>query len=167
MLVVCLIVFNATFDNISAISWRSLKLVRETGDQEKTTDLSQVTDKLDHIMFYISPWSRFEPTKSGVIGTDFIGSCKSNFHTITATCVLLYLDIREQPFNLKGLIWFYPKKIFWFPMLLKKIFWFWWRKIKKSDSEFLSYNLMLNSGKKFRALCDKENKYSNSCVVRK
>ena len=34
-------------------------------------------------------------------------------------------------------------------MLLKKIFWFWWRK-KKSDSEFLSYNLMLNSGKKLR-----------------
>ena len=25
---------------------------------------------------------------------------------------------------------------------------------------------MLNSGKKFRALCDKKNKYSNSCVVR-
>jgi hypothetical protein len=38
---------------------------------------------------------------------------------------------------------------------------------KKSDSEFLSYNLMLNSGKKFRALRDKKNKYSNSCVVRK
>jgi hypothetical protein len=36
---------------------------------------------------------------------------------------------------------------------------------KKSDSEFLSYNLMLNSGKKFRALCNIKNKYSNSCVV--
>ena len=23
---------------------------------------------------------------------------------------------------------FFSKKIFWFPMLLKKIFWFWWRK---------------------------------------
>jgi hypothetical protein len=52
-------------------------------------------------------------------------------------------------------------------MLLKKMFWFWWRKKKKFDSEFLSYNLMLNSGKKIRALCDKRNKYSNSCVVRK
>ena len=38
---------------------------------------------------------------------------------------------------------------------------------KKSDSEFLSYNLMLNSGKKICALPDKKNKYSNSCVVRK
>ena len=26
---------------------------------------------------------------------------------------------------------------------------------------------MLNSGKKFRTLCDKKNKYSNSCVVQK
>jgi hypothetical protein len=50
-------------------------------------------------------------------------------------------------------------------MLLKKIFWFWWRK-KKSDSEFLWYNLMLYYGKKFRALRDKK-KYSNSRVVRK
>jgi hypothetical protein len=32
-------------------------------------------------------------------------------------------------------------------MLLKKIFRFWWRKKKKSGSEFLPYNLMLNSGK--------------------
>jgi hypothetical protein len=38
---------------------------------------------------------------------------------------------------------------------------------KKSDSEFLSYNLMLISGKKNRALRDKQNKYSNSRVVRK
>ena len=37
---------------------------------------------------------------------------------------------------------------------------------KKSNSEFLSYNLMLNSGKKIRALRDKK-KYSNSRVVRK
>jgi hypothetical protein len=36
-------VFNATFNNISAISWRSVLLKEET-------DLSQVTDKLYHIM---------------------------------------------------------------------------------------------------------------------
>ena len=41
-------------------------------------------------------------------------------------------------------------------MMLKKIFWFWWRKKKKFDSEFLSYNIMLNSGKKIRALRDKK-----------
>ena len=30
-------------------------------------------------------WSRFELTTSMVIGTDCIGSCKFNYHTITAT----------------------------------------------------------------------------------
>jgi hypothetical protein len=39
-------VFNATFNNISAISWRSDLMV------EETIDLSQVTDKLYHIMLY-------------------------------------------------------------------------------------------------------------------
>jgi hypothetical protein len=34
--------------------------------------------------FYTSPWSRFELATSVVIGTDCIGSCKSNYHTITA-----------------------------------------------------------------------------------
>ena len=51
-------------------------------------------------------------------------------------------------------------------MLLKKYYDFGGGK-KKSDSEFLSYNLMLNSGNKIRALRDKKNKHSNSCVVRK
>ena len=37
-------------------------------------------------------------------------------------------------------------------------------KKKKSDSEFLSYNLMLNCGKKIRTLYDKKI-YSNSCGV--
>jgi hypothetical protein len=54
-------------------------------DREKTTDLAQVTDKLYYLMLYISPCSRFELTTSVVIGTDCIGSCKSNYHTITAT----------------------------------------------------------------------------------
>jgi hypothetical protein len=43
---VCLMVFNATFNNISVISWRSVLLVEETGGPGKTTDLSQFTDKL-------------------------------------------------------------------------------------------------------------------------
>jgi hypothetical protein len=41
-------VFNATFNNISVILWRSFVLVEETDNTEKTTDLSQVTDKFYH-----------------------------------------------------------------------------------------------------------------------
>jgi hypothetical protein len=39
-------VFNATFNNISVISWWSVLLAK------KTTDLSLVTDELYHIMLY-------------------------------------------------------------------------------------------------------------------
>jgi len=41
---------NATFNNISAISWRSVLLWRKPEYPEKTTDLSKVTDKLYYIM---------------------------------------------------------------------------------------------------------------------
>jgi hypothetical protein len=54
-----------------------------------------------HIKLYMwtSLCSRFELTTSVVIGTDCIGSCKCNYHTITATtvslrhwCSILYVD---------------------------------------------------------------------------
>ena len=46
------------------------------------------SDKLDHIMLYTSPRLRFGITTSEAIGTDCIGSCKSNYHTITAMTAL-------------------------------------------------------------------------------
>ena len=46
------IVFNATFNNISVISWWSIYWWRKPECPGKSTDLPQVADKLDYIMLY-------------------------------------------------------------------------------------------------------------------
>ena len=45
-------VFNATFNNISVILWQSLLLVEEIGVPGENPVLLQVTDKFYHIMLY-------------------------------------------------------------------------------------------------------------------
>ena len=67
----------------------------------KTTNLSQVTDKLDHIMLYQVNlvWVGFELTTLVINITDWIGSYKSNYHTITATAAPNYTRILYTLFN--------------------------------------------------------------------
>ena len=67
--------------------------------QEKTTDLSQVTDKFQHIMLYLeytSPLAGFGLTIFVVIGIDCTCSYKSNYHTITTTTVL-FISPGQRP----------------------------------------------------------------------
>jgi len=82
-------VFNATFNNISIISWRSVLLVEETGVPGEThrtaashwqTLSHKVVSGTHHIAC-----TGFELTRLVVIGTDCIGSYKSTCHTITTT----------------------------------------------------------------------------------
>ena len=79
-------VVSATFNNISVISWRSVLLVEETGvPGENHWPATSHWQTFYYIMLYTSRWEGVEPTTSVVISTDCIGSCKSNYHTITAT----------------------------------------------------------------------------------
>jgi hypothetical protein len=48
------IVFNATFSNISAISWRPVLVVEEAAEYpERTTDHEQATGKLYHLQLRV------------------------------------------------------------------------------------------------------------------
>ena len=69
--------------------------------------------------------------------------------------VLATLSTNAWPLNSLG-VWFFSKKNILIPNVAEKNILILVEKKKWSDSEFLSYNLMLDSGKKIRALRDKK-----------
>jgi hypothetical protein len=78
---------NATFNNISVISSQSVLLMEETEVLGENHRPAASHWQLDHIMLYRIHLARagFELTTCVVIGTDWIDSCKSNYHTIMTT----------------------------------------------------------------------------------
>jgi hypothetical protein len=74
-----------TLNNISVISWRTILLVEETGVLGETTDLPQVIDKLMMLYLVHLGWTRLQLIALVVIGTDCMGICKTNYHTMTTT----------------------------------------------------------------------------------
>jgi hypothetical protein len=78
---------------ISVIAWRAVLLVEETGvPVEYHRPATSHWQTLSHnvCIEYTSQWTGFKLTLV-VIGTDCIGSCKSNYHKITTTMAPLAL----------------------------------------------------------------------------
>jgi hypothetical protein len=88
---VCLLmVFNATFNNISvtnSISLRSVLLVEETrGPRENHRPVASHRQTLSQNAVHLS----LIEIRTHNISGDCIGSCKSNYHTITAMTAPLF-----------------------------------------------------------------------------
>ena len=86
-------VFNATFNNISVISLRSILLVEETGAPgENDQPVAGHCRTLSHNVYrvHLACEAGFEFTTLIVISTDCIGINKFNYHTIKATTAPSY-----------------------------------------------------------------------------
>ena len=92
---VCLMVFNATFNNISVISLRSVLLMEETGGpRENHRPVAY------HIILYTSPWWLFDlqlPVQSVPITTEVVSSnsIHGEIYSIQHYAIKLVSDLRQ------------------------------------------------------------------------
>ena len=93
-------VINVTFNNISAILWRSVLFVEESGvPGENHRPATNQWQTLSHNVISSTPRLGGIRTHnvSGDLDTDWIGNCRSNYHTITTTTAP-WLTIIEEHF---------------------------------------------------------------------
>jgi len=96
-------VLNATFNNISVISWLSFLLVEETGvPEENHRPVASHSQTLSHNVVSSTP--RLSGIQNSQ-GTDCVGSYKSNYHTITTTTAPIYTSKKLHK-------WFKPTGIY-------------------------------------------------------
>ena len=74
-----IMVFNVTFNNMSVL------LVEGTGENHRSICRKSLTNSITSscIEYTSPPCTGFEMTTLVVVGTDFTGSSKSNYHTTT------------------------------------------------------------------------------------
>jgi hypothetical protein len=85
--IIIILVFNATFNNISVIKWPSVLLVEETRIHWENHRQAWSHWQAYHIMLYRVHLAcmGFELATLVMMGTDYIGSYESNYHMITTT----------------------------------------------------------------------------------
>ena len=117
------IVFNATFNNISVILWRSVLLVEETEvPRENHRPVESQWQTLSQCFIQdTSLCMGFELTTLVMIGIDCIGSLKSNYHTIRTTTAPQNLIIC-QLYTLYIVYLHTSRNKYWFEKWIFKIF---------------------------------------------